>query len=158
MRSGIGFREDDLDAHPEPTNKQIRRGCAGCWSRAGRRRDLDRDIERLRQVFTDTYLHQPPVIENAMGIQLTAFAAPVRRRLCGPPTSWPRRRSPILTNTRTPRSSPASPALGKLAGARVLAEIGDDRARFADARGLKAFAGSAPTTRASGKKTVVLQR
>jgi len=109
-------------------------------------------------VFTDTYLHQPPVIENAMGIQLTAFAAPVRRRLCGPPTSWPRRRSPILTNTRTPRSSPASPALGKLAGARVLAEIGDDRARFADARGLKAFAGSAPTTRASGKKTVVLQR
>ena len=45
-----------------------------------------------------------------------------------------------------------------LAGARVLAEIGDDRSRFADARGLKAFAGSAPITRASGKKTVVLHR
>ena len=30
--------------------------------------------------------------------------------------------------------------------------------RFADARGLKAFAGSAPITRASGKKTVVLHR
>ncbi len=30
--------------------------------------------------------------------------------------------------------------------ARVLAEIGDDRGRFADARGLKAFAGSAPVT------------
>ena len=40
----------------------------------------------------------------------------------------------------------------------MLAEIGDDRARFADARGLKAFAGSAPITRASGKKTVVLHR
>ena len=40
----------------------------------------------------------------------------------------------------------------------MLAEIGDDRSRFADARGLKAFAGSAPITRASGKKTVVLQR
>jgi hypothetical protein len=25
--------------------------------RAGRRRDLDRDVARLRQVFTDTYLH-----------------------------------------------------------------------------------------------------
>ena len=46
MRSGIGFREDYLDAHAEPTNKQKIR----------RRRDLDRDIERLRQVFTDTYL------------------------------------------------------------------------------------------------------
>ena len=39
----------------------------------------------------------------------------------------------------------------------MLAEIGDDRTRFADARGLKAFAGSAPITRASGKKTVVLR-
>ena len=40
----------------------------------------------------------------------------------------------------------------------MLAEIGDDRSRFADARGLKAFAGSAPITRASGKKTIVLHR
>ena len=45
-----------------------------------------------------------------------------------------------------------------LAGARVLAEIGEDRTRFADAPGLEAFAGSAPITRASGKKTVVLHR
>jgi len=37
-------------------------------------------------------------------------------------------------------------------GARILAEIGDDRARFASARGLKAFAGTAPVTRASGTK------
>lgn len=50
------------------------------------------------------------------------------------------------------------PGLGSLAGARVLAEIGDDRNRFADARGLKAFAGSAPITRASGKKRIVLHR
>jgi transposase len=50
------------------------------------------------------------------------------------------------------------PGLGKLASARALAEIGDGRARFADARGLKAFAGSAPITRASGTKTVVLHR
>ena len=50
------------------------------------------------------------------------------------------------------------PGLGNLTGARVLAEIGDDRVRFADARGLKAYAGAAPITRASGKKTVVLHR
>ncbi|WP_237720531.1 MULTISPECIES: IS110 family transposase [Rhodococcus] len=42
--------------------------------------------------------------------------------------------------------------------ARVLAEIGDDRGRFADARGLKAFAGSAPVTRASGRSTCVTHR
>jgi hypothetical protein len=42
--------------------------------------------------------------------------------------------------------------------ARVLAEVGDDRARFTDARALKAYAGSAPVTRASGKKTSVGRR
>jgi transposase len=40
----------------------------------------------------------------------------------------------------------------------VLGEIGDDRARFRDARGLKAYAGSAPITVASGKSLVVHHR
>jgi transposase len=43
-------------------------------------------------------------------------------------------------------------------GARVLAEIGDDRSRFADARSLKAYAGSAPVTRASGKTLAMMHR
>jgi transposase len=43
------------------------------------------------------------------------------------------------------------PGLGPLTGARVLAETGDDRSRFQDAKGLKAYAGAAPITRASGK-------
>jgi transposase len=40
----------------------------------------------------------------------------------------------------------------------VLAEIGDDRNRFVDARGLKAYAGSSPVTRASGKKSSITRR
>lgn len=43
------------------------------------------------------------------------------------------------------------PGLGVQLGARLLAEIGDDRGRYADARALRAFAGAAPVTRASGK-------
>ena len=50
------------------------------------------------------------------------------------------------------------PGPGSLTGARVLAEIGDDRSRFADARSLKAYAGRAPVTRASGKSLVVMHR
>lgn len=50
------------------------------------------------------------------------------------------------------------PGLGPVLGARLLSEIGDDRARFADARGLKAFAGTAPVTRASGTKRAVTAR
>jgi hypothetical protein len=40
----------------------------------------------------------------------------------------------------------------------VLAEIGDDRSRFQDAKGLKAYAGAAPITRASGKSRSVTHR
>ncbi len=50
------------------------------------------------------------------------------------------------------------PGLGSLTGARVLAEIGDDSTRFRDAKGLKAYAGAAPITRASGKTTSVQHR
>jgi hypothetical protein len=43
-------------------------------------------------------------------------------------------------------------------GARLLAEIGDDRSRFADARALKAYAGCAPITRASGRSISITHR
>lgn len=50
------------------------------------------------------------------------------------------------------------PGLADISGAIVLAEIGDDRARFGDDRALQAFAGSAPVTRASGKSHTVTRR
>ena len=125
--------------------------------KAGRKRYLDRDVEHLREVFTDTYLHQPPAVENAMGIHLAALlrqfdaACAAAAELAEAATDHFERHpdAEIITSF---------PGLGNLTGARVLAEIGDDRSRFADARGLKAYAGAAPVTRASGKKTVVLHR
>lgn len=48
--------------------------------------------------------------------------------------------------------------MGELTGARVLAEIGDDRTRFTHARSLRAYAGSAPVTRASGRSHIVTHR
>jgi len=125
--------------------------------KAGRRRDLDRDIERLREIFTDTYLHQPPQVENAMGIQLAAL---LRQFDAACAAADELAEAAIAHCEQHPDAAiiTSFPGLGNLAGARVLAEIGDDRARFADARGLKAFAGSAPITRASGKKTIVLHR
>jgi len=50
------------------------------------------------------------------------------------------------------------PGLGVALGARLLAEIGDDHTRFADGRALKAFAGAAPVTRASGRSSFVHAR
>jgi len=125
--------------------------------KAGRKRYLDRDIERLREVFTATYLHQPPVVENAMGIQLSALLGQFDAA-CAAADALAEAATAHFEQHPDAEIITSFPGLGMLAGARVLAEIGDDRSRFADARGLKAFAGSAPITRASGKKTVVLHR
>ena len=125
--------------------------------KAGRQRYLDRDVERLRAIFAGTYLHQPPVVENAMAIHLTALLGQFDAA-CAAADALAE--AAITHFERHPDAEiiTSFPGLGNLAGARVLAEIGDDRSRFTDARGLKAFAGSAPITRASGKKTVVLHR
>jgi hypothetical protein len=50
------------------------------------------------------------------------------------------------------------PGLGPVLCARVLGEFGDDPNRFCDARGRKAYAGTAPITKASGRSLVVLAR
>ncbi|MDX3803754.1 transposase [Streptomyces sp. AK04-3B] len=50
------------------------------------------------------------------------------------------------------------PGLSVLSGARDLAELGDDRERCKDARAMKAYAGAAPVTRASGRSHVVVAR
>ena len=50
------------------------------------------------------------------------------------------------------------PGLGVVLGARVLAEFGDDPTRYPHPTAGKADAGTAPITRASGTRTVVLAR
>jgi hypothetical protein len=80
-------------------------------------------------------------------------------------SSWTPPARPRTTSRRRPQTAfhqhadseilLSFPGLGPMLGARVLAELGDDRARFADARALKSYAGSAPITRASGKKRFV---
>jgi transposase len=52
----------------------------------------------------------------------------------------------------------SQPGLGVILAARVLAEFGDDRTRYADAKARKNYAGTSPITRASGKKKLVLAR
>ncbi|OAP27020.1 IS110 family transposase [Amycolatopsis sp. M39] len=126
-------------------------------AKAGRRRNVDHDVDRLHGIFRSQRLRQPPIVENAMGIQFSALLSQFEAA-CAASDDLAE-----ATRTHFERHPDAEiitsfPGLGPLAGARVLAEIGDDRARFADPRGLKAYAGSAPITRASGRKTVVSHR
>ena len=52
----------------------------------------------------------------------------------------------------------SQPGLGPILGARVLAESGDDPARYASAKARKNYSGTSPITRASGKKKAVIAR
>jgi hypothetical protein len=52
----------------------------------------------------------------------------------------------------------SQPGLGPVLGAEVLAEFGDDPARYASAKARKNYAATSPITRASGKKKTALAR
>lgn len=52
----------------------------------------------------------------------------------------------------------SQPGLGRVLGARVLGEFGDDVTRYVDARSRKNYAGTSPITRQSGKKKIVVAR
>lgn len=148
-----------LAAAPTPAKaaKLTRTKLRALLVKAGRKRGMDDEADRLVAVFRDEYLRQPPIVEDAMGIQLAGLllqldAACSAAQNLETATREHFERHPDATVIST------FPGMGSLVGARVLAEIGDDRGRFTDARGLKAFAGSAPVTRSSGKKTLITYR
>lgn len=125
--------------------------------RAGRTRYLDRSAEEIKTALREPQLRQPAQVEDAFGRQAFALlttldAACTGVDELGAAAAEAFHRHPdyaIVTSF---------PGLADSTGAQILAEIGDDRARFADARSLKAYAGSAPVTRASGCSISVTYR
>ncbi|WP_435113954.1 IS110 family transposase [Nocardiopsis synnemataformans] len=125
--------------------------------RAGRSRGIEEEAQRLRDLFRSQWARQPQPIEDAMGTQLLALL----RQLNAACEAADELATAVEESFRAHPDAEtllSFPGLGVLTGARVLAEIGDDRSRFADARSLKAYAGSAPITRASGRKRFVGRR
>jgi transposase len=125
--------------------------------RAGRTRNIETWIERLHETFRAPQMRQIPAVEDAFGHQAQALLLQLDAA-CQAADQLAETTTALFAQHPDARIITSFPGLGELTGARVLAEIGDDRARFADARCLKAYAGSAPITRASGKSYVVHHR
>lgn len=125
--------------------------------RAGRQRNIGRWAHRLHEVFHAERLHQPPLVEAAFGEQARALLFQLDAACRAVDHLADATEEAFLQH---PDASilTSFPGVGVITGARVLAEIGDDRTRFADARALRSYAGSAPVTRASGKSLVVMHR
>jgi transposase len=142
---------------PGRASKVRKTSLAAALRRAGRTRGIPATVDAIHTELRGEQLRQPPSVEAAMATHATALlhaldtaVANVARleesmtaAFCQHPDAE------IITSF---------PGLGTVLGARILAEIGDDRTRFTSARGLKAFAGTAPITRASGMKTIVTRR
>ena len=102
-------------------------------------------------------MRQLPLVEQAMGRQTLALLGQLDAA-CAAAADLEHAVTESFNQHPDAGIITSFPGLGALTGARVLAEIGDDRSRFSDAKGLKAYAGAAPITRASGKTKFVTRR
>ncbi len=125
--------------------------------RAGRQRGIDALATQIQQALRVPQLHHLQLVEDAMGRQARALLATLDTE-CANADELGRVATEAFQTHPDHAIITSFPGLGDLTGARVLAEIGDDRTRFADARGLKAFAGSAPVTRAFGRSISITRR
>jgi transposase len=125
--------------------------------KAGRSQRIDPEAARLRGALRTAQMRQLPLVEQAMGRQALAL---LRQLDTACRNADDLEAAATESFSRHPDAGiiTSFPGVGALTGARLLAEIGDDRSRFKDARGLKAYAGAAPVTRASGKKRSVTRR
>lgn len=121
------------------------------------RRGVGTVVERLRGVFGAEHLRQLPRVEAAMGRQTAALLQQLDAA-CRSVADLSQATEVTFLDHPDAEIITSFPGLSVISGARILAEIGDDRERFADAKAIKAYAGAAPVTRASGRSRVVAAR
>ncbi|MFF4410643.1 IS110 family transposase [Streptomyces sp. NPDC001404] len=148
-----------LKAAPTPARaaRLTRTQFQAALKRAGRQRGIEAEAERLGEAFRADWAQQPPLVEDALGKQMLALLIQLEAA-CTAADDLAKAVEETFPQHPDAEIILSFPGLGIQLGARMLAEIGDDRTRFADARGLKAYAGSSPVTRASGKKTSITRR
>jgi transposase len=148
-----------LKAAPTPSRaaRLSRTQLQAALKRAGRKRGIETEADRLRDVLRADWAHQAPLIEDALGKQMLALLIQLEAA-CTAADQLAEAVEEAFPQHPDAEVILSFPGLGIQLGARILAEIGDDHTRFADARGLKAYAGSSPITRASGKKSSITRR
>ncbi|MFD5256744.1 IS110 family transposase [Streptomyces bobili] len=142
---------------PAQAARLTRNQITAALKRSGRKRGIEADAERLREALRGDWARQLPLVEDALGKQLLALLCQLDAA-CTAADDLAKAVEEAFPQHPDADVILSFPGLGVQLGARVLAELGDDHTRFADARGLKAYAGSSPITRASGKKSSITRR
>jgi len=130
---------------------------AAALRRAGRQRNVEVRAEQIQTALRAPQLQQPPLIADAFGAAAASYVAVLAASV-----SQARALEGQLEASfgRHPAAEIllSQPGLGTVLGARVLAEFGDDPHRYASPKARKNYAGTAPITKASGTRRVVLAR
>src|SRR6185369_2578638 len=108
-------------------------------TRAGLQRNIDPEAHRLREILQREYLHHPQLVEEAFGRQALALLHQLDAA-CASAEDLAAAAAEQFDRHPDAEIITSQPGLGSLTGARILAEIGDDR------------------TRVSGKAITVLHR
>lgn len=124
---------------------------------AGRTRLVADTAARLHTEFQQRRLRQPPETEQAMGRVTLLLLDRLNQAIAHDDALTLEIDTLFSTHPLAPIYL-SFPGVGPTIGARLLAEIGDDPQRFTDARGLRAYAGAAPLTWASGGTHTVTAR
>jgi transposase len=124
---------------------------------AGRQRNIDKQTDQILEVLRVEHLGLSPTLSQAYGTSVRSLVAVITAMV---------EQVAVLEDqvNRCFGQHPdaeiitSQPGLGAVLGARVLAEFGDDKDRFVDAKSRRNYAGTSPITKASGTRRVVLAR
>jgi transposase len=148
-----------LQVAPTPTLGRglSRAKLAAVLRRAGRQRGLEGRAAELQAALRIPQLQGPGVVAEAYGAAVKALVEVIGtlNRQLEQVGEQLEDHFEIHPDAEIVRSLPG---LGVVLGARVVAEFGDDPTRYANPKARKNYAGTAPITRASGKRQVVVAR
>ena len=125
--------------------------------RRARRRDIAAKAAQIQSVLRAPHLGQPDIVAVAYAASVGALVA-VLGTLNEQVKTLQGQVEAHFGQHPDAEIILSQPGLGPVLGARVLAESGDDPARYASAKARKNYAATSPITRASGKKKAVLAR
>lgn len=125
--------------------------------RAGRERNLEQRVAQIQGAFRSEQLRAPARVGSAYGVVVKSTVT-VLKQMNQELAELEAELSQSFEGHPDAEIYRSLPGLGVVLSARVLAEFGDDPNRFDHPKSRKAYAGTAPITKASGTRQVVLAR
>lgn len=157
LASGDAIAVLSIAPTPDLGRRLSRSKIASALKRAGRQRNVETRAAQIQAALRSEQLQAPATVARAYAT-ITASLVELIGGTNGQIANLERELEEGFEDHPDAKILRSLPGLGTVLGARVLAEFGDDRTRYADARARRNYAGTSPITKASGTRRVVLAR